>query len=99
MSRSPLILCYDIRDPKRLQKVHKCVKKEGLALQYSVFYLEMNNAEVSILLDKLKGIIDQRVDDVRVYAISRLDDMIMLGGAMPEGVQLFSQGKPCFSGR
>ena len=46
MSSSPLLLCYDIRDPKRLQKVHREVKKVGMPLQYSVFYIEMNNDEV-----------------------------------------------------
>ena len=60
---TPLLLCYDIRDPKRLQRVHNCVKKVGLALQYSVFYLEMSNADVTQLLNRLSNIIDDSRDD------------------------------------
>lgn len=94
MSASSLLLCYDIRDKKRLVKVHRLVKRHGLALQYSVFYLEMTNAEVGRLLGKLEELIDERVDDVRVYAISRFEDIQMLGESLlPEGVQLFSQGR------
>ena len=74
--------------------VHRLVKRHGLALQYSVFYLEMTNAEVGRLLGKLEELIDERVDDVRVYAISRFEDIQMLGESLlPEGVQLFSQGR------
>jgi CRISPR-associated protein Cas2 len=95
MSLSPLLLCYDIRDKKRLVRVHRCVKKHGLPLQYSVFYLEMNNAQISSLLRDLDNIIDSRVDDVRVYTISRFNDIQMVGASlMPEGIQIFSQGRP-----
>lgn len=94
-TNSPLLLCYDIRDPKRLQRVHKCVKKVGLPLQYSVFYLEMSNANVTLLLNQLAKIIDASQDDVRVYAISRFDDIQLLGASLlPQGIQLFTQGKP-----
>ena len=64
-------------------------------MQYSVFYLEMNNAQISSLLRDLDNIIDSRVDDVRVYTISRFVDIQMVGASlMPEGIQLFSQGRP-----
>jgi CRISPR-associated protein Cas2 len=98
MSSSPLLLCYDIRDPKRLQKVHREVKKVGMPLQYSVFYIEMNNDEVSRLLKKLTTIIDTSRDDIRVYAISRFDDIAMLGAPfLEDGIQVFSQGRLMFS--
>jgi CRISPR-associated protein Cas2 len=32
------LVCYDIRDPKRLRRTHKLVKAYGEAWQYSVFY-------------------------------------------------------------
>ena len=81
-STTPLLLCYDIKDPKRLQRVHKCAKKVGMPLQYSVFYLEMNNADVT-------------QDDIKIYAISRFDDIEFLGASLlADGIQLFTQGKP-----
>lgn len=98
MSNSSLLLCYDISDPKRLQKVHREAKKVGMPLQYSVFYLEMNNDEVTRLLNRLKAIIDSSQDDIRIYAISRFDDIAMLGAKfMDDGIQVFSQGRPMFS--
>lgn len=94
-SNTPLLLCYDIRDPKRLQRVHNCVKKVGLALQYSVFYLEMNNADVTQLLNRLSKIIDGSRDDIRVYAISRFEDIALLGASLlADGIQVFTDGEP-----
>ena len=95
MSNTPCLLCYDIRDPKRLQRVHKCVKKVGLPLQYSVFYLEMSNANMTQLLNLLSSIIDPSKDDIRVYAISRFEDITLLGASLlPNDIQLFSNGRP-----
>jgi len=94
-STTPLLLCYDIKDPKRLQRVHKCAKKVAMPLQYSVFYVEMNNADVTQLLAQLSRLIDPSKDDIRLYAISRFDDIQFLGASLlAEGIQLFRQGKP-----
>ena len=94
-TNTPLLLCYDIRDPERLQRVHNCVKKVGLAMQYSVFYLEMSNADLTQLLNRLLTIIDSSRDDIRVYAISRFEDITLMGASMlADGVQLFVDGKP-----
>ncbi|MCB1659302.1 MAG: CRISPR-associated endonuclease Cas2 [Moraxellaceae bacterium] len=94
-NHTPLLLCYDIRDPKRLQRVHNCVKKVGLALQYSVFYLEMSNADVTQLLNKLSTIIDASRDDIRTYAISRFEDITLLGASLlADGIQMFTHGEP-----
>ena len=50
------------------------------------------------LLKRLTSIIDSRKDDIRVYAISRFDDIAMLGAKfMEDGIQVFSQGRPMFS--
>ena len=95
MSGTPMLLCYDIRDKKRLQKVHRLVCKHGVPLQYSVFYMEKTNAGIGWLLGELEGIIDSRVDDIRVYTISRFDDIQQIGaGILPDGIQIFTQGRP-----
>ena len=31
------LIAYDIADPKRLVKVHRTLKRQGLPVQYSVF--------------------------------------------------------------
>ena len=32
------LICYDIRDPKRLRRVHRAVKGYGEAWQYSIYF-------------------------------------------------------------
>lgn len=63
------LLCYDIADPKRLQRVHKHVSKQGLMAQYSVYYLRASAAQVEALLHRLTQLIDPREDDIRVYPL------------------------------
>lgn len=100
MSRAALLLCYDIRDPKRLRRVHAYVRKHGMPLQYSVFYLEKSNAEVTSLLRELEDFIDSRVDDIRVYTISRYEDIETLGVALAvDGIDLFSEGRKLVEAR
>lgn len=31
------LVCYDVRDPRRLQRVHRHLLAVGIPLQYSVF--------------------------------------------------------------
>ena len=63
----PYILAYDIADPKRLQKVHKQLKKWGLPLQYSVFTLDLSERSAATLMTILERLTDSEQDDVRLY--------------------------------
>jgi len=67
--RRPFLLAYDIADPKRLVRVHRTVRREGIPLQYSVFLLVATAAELDALLDRLERIIRPAADDVRVYPL------------------------------
>ena len=62
------IISYDIRDPKRLLRVHYRLKKEAVALQKSVFLVKSHR------LNKVIALIDQYADDseddVRLYPIT-----------------------------
>jgi CRISPR-associated protein Cas2 len=60
-------LGYDISDPARLVGVHRLCKEWGLPVQYSVFLVPPTPASIGVLLADLRGIIDERADDVRVY--------------------------------
>ena len=64
------LLAYDIRDPKRLQRVWRCLRQEGVRLQYSVYLLAGSRGHIEQLLAQLQPLIDERVDDVRVYPLS-----------------------------
>ncbi|WP_435101145.1 CRISPR-associated endonuclease Cas2 [Arhodomonas sp. AD133] len=63
------IVCYDIRDDKRLRAVHDCMRQWGIPLQYSVFYCRLSKNLRKRLIQELRVRIDERVDDVRVYTM------------------------------
>jgi CRISPR-associated protein Cas2 len=58
------LVCYDIANPKRLQKVHKKMKGYGEAMQYSVFCCDLTNSEKTILWGELHTIINHREDQI-----------------------------------
>ena len=61
-------LCmYDIKDKKRLARVHKLLSGYGVAVGYSVFYLQMPHEHLQTLSKRLYKltIFD---DNVRLYA-------------------------------
>lgn len=79
MSNQPYLICYDIRCPKRLVKVHKATSKVATAVQYSVFYAEMRRPEVDSLIASLSELIDHAVDDIRIYSVASFDQAAIIG--------------------
>lgn len=89
MTKSPYLLCYDIRDRKRLLRVHRVACGFGISVQYSVFYLELDSAQVDRLLGKLARVIDDSEDDVRLYSVYNIKHAEFLGCSLiPSGVTL-----------
>lgn len=79
------ILCYDIRDPRRLQRVHRYVSKHGLPLQYSAFLLKGNRETIERILAGLRPYLDERVDDVRCYPLGKDTRIWGLGRQFTDG--------------
>ena len=79
------LIAYDIADPRRLQKIGRQMRKEGLALQYSVYLVRGNKAKIDRLLDQLSALIDTRADDVRVYPLGENVRIWGLGAQFDEG--------------
>jgi CRISPR-associated protein Cas2 len=55
-SRVWYLVCYDIRDPLRLRRIHKLLKGYGVGLQLSVFRCRLNPRQLERLrweLEKL----------------------------------------------
>lgn len=73
------LLCYDIRCPKRLARVHRICSRYGLAVQYSVFYLEVSSTELQMLEAELAQVIDNKCDDIRIYPVAGLDRALLFG--------------------
>jgi len=60
--RTRYLLAYDIRDEKRLRRVHLVAKDFGEPLQYSLFICDLTRAELmglrSRLLDEMRVAVD-----------------------------------------
>lgn len=89
----PFLVCYDIASPKRLGRVHRYLKKQGMPLQYSVFLVQETRESLDLLLDGLDGIINAREDDVRAYPVNGVPEYTALGRQqLPEGLLLLGDG-------
>lgn len=72
------IFCYDISDRRRLAKVHQLLSKEGIAINYSVFYVYANTMQVDKLSNQLKKLVGDN-DDIRIYAGAHLQKAYHVG--------------------
>ncbi len=83
------LVAYDIREPRRLRRVHRCLRKLGLPAQYSAFTVEADDAAIADHLARLERLIDTRVDDLRAYHLPARCPVWRLGRqAWPEGLVL-----------
>jgi CRISPR-associated protein Cas2 len=57
-------MAYDIRDPKRLRRVHKIAKGFGWAMQYSVFICDVDAIELLDLKRAVGDVINSAEDAV-----------------------------------
>ena len=64
------LIAYDVREPKRLRKVHYYLRKQALAVQKSVFIIHTDLATLAQVQDHLRALVEERDDDLRLYAIS-----------------------------
>lgn len=79
------IVCYDITDARRGLAVHRCMKRHGLPLQYSVFLVEASPVRLRSLLLELEELISTALDDVRAYRWPERVDLVELGKTMLPG--------------
>jgi CRISPR-associated protein Cas2 len=52
------LVCYDIRDPKRWQKVYKVMKAHGRPVQYSIFRCCLDHRELERMRWELAKVLD-----------------------------------------
>jgi len=60
------LVCYDIRDPKRLRRVHKVLKGYGEAWQYSVFFCVLKDIDRVRLQNDLEEQMNQKEDQAMI---------------------------------
>ena len=81
------LVTYDIADPKRLGRLFKFLKKQGVPVQYSVFLVDASLAQMGGLIVQMAKMVDADTDDVRAYRLPENPWKATLGGAMlPAGV-------------
>ena len=93
--RTPWLLCYDIADPRRLQRVHRVACRHATPLQYSVFHTVATRREVQAIVSEVEAHIDAGHDDVRAYPLLVTAPTTILGRSrLPDGVML-GHSRPC----
>ncbi|GGY39171.1 hypothetical protein GCM10011297_10470 [Bacterioplanes sanyensis] len=73
------LIAYDIRDVKRLRRVHRFLRAEGIAVQESVFAWYGDGRQLNDLQKQLRQLIDERYDDVRGYRLLPQRPLCLLG--------------------
>ena len=79
------LLAYDIADPRRLQKLGRHMRKEGLPLQFSLYLVRGNKAKIDQLMNQLAAMIDVRADDIRAYPLGENVRIWGLGTQFEDG--------------
>lgn len=88
------LITYDIADPRRLGRLFRFLKKQGLPVQYSVFLVETSAVRLAELMVKISKIIHANADDVRAYRLPDNGWQVTMGASilpddiLPGGVAL-----------
>lgn len=69
MMQNSYIVCYDIADPRRLQRVHSFIANEAEFLQRSVYHLSVKKESLADFVSALDELICDTEDDVRIYPL------------------------------
>ena len=72
MSRRRYVVAYDIREPRRLRKVHSTMKAFGYALQYSVFVCDLDDMEKIRMREAVERVMHLREEQVAERAMEQL---------------------------
>lgn len=83
------LVCYDIREPKRLRRVHMLMKAFGEAWQYSVFYCTLKAIDRVRMENALREILNLKQDQVLILDLGANEEAAresstFMGPGMPE---------------
>lgn len=93
------LVTYDIADPKRLSRLFRFMKKQGVPVQYSVFLVESSAVQMSSLMVRIAKMIHPSADDVRGYRLPDNGWQVSIGAAilpddvLPGGLLMPTQSK------
>lgn len=83
------VVCYDIRESKRLRRVHKLMKAFGEAWQYSVFYCTLKAIDRVRMENALREILNLKQDQVLILDLGANEEAAresstFMGPGMPQ---------------
>lgn len=73
------LVCYDIRDPKRLRKVHQIMKGYGAPWQLSVFLCQLHDIDRVRMEADLSGVMNLKTDQAIVIDLGANERTIRAG--------------------
>jgi CRISPR-associated protein Cas2 len=83
------LICYDIKDTKRLQKLHRFICDVAFPVQYSVFETELTSIQFEKLRANLAQRIDPETDKLTIYRLFKTHTKIELGCCQEDDDVLF----------
>lgn len=83
------LVCYDVRDAKRLRRIHKLMKAYGEPWQYSVFYCTLRAIDHVRLQNAAREILNLREDQLLIVDLGSNEEAaresaLVLGQGLPE---------------
>lgn len=76
------LVTYDIVKPRNLGRVFRLLKKHGVPVQYSVFFVTASAVQMADLVVQIALRIDKQTDDVRAYRLPAKPWQVSLGAAI-----------------
>lgn len=86
MRRRHYLLTYDISDDKRRAKVYKTLLGAGDHVQYSVFFCDLNDAELASLRARLRPLLNNHEDQLLIVDLGIATDPLI------EGIEALGRG-------
>lgn len=79
------LVAYDIRDDRRLRRVHRLLRRRALPVQKSVFFYQGHEGKLRHLLDEVAELMDLCQDDLRAWPVDRLGEAWLYGEGQDTG--------------
>ena len=67
-----IVVCYDIPNNKRRERLRKALLTFGNRAQYSVFECDLTRRQIEAMERIIRGIIIEKEDNVRYYQVCRI---------------------------
>lgn len=86
------VLAYDVRNVRRLRRVHRAMSRKTVFLQRSLYLYQGAGTDLIAVLREVGELLKQKEDDLRVYSLTGPDDLWFLCGTAPPLSGFVNQG-------